>query len=92
MTRILIAAIALSFSVGAADAATKHKRKHVRHHAPVAAYVPASPYAGLPEPPALGRAAAVLHRRRLRPLPPVRRRPDDALISRAAGRAAPSRG
>jgi hypothetical protein len=43
MSRILIAAIALSFSVGAADAATKHKRKHVRH-APAAAYLPALPY------------------------------------------------
>ena len=44
MSRILIAAIALSFSVGAADAATKHKRKHVRHHAPAVIYVPASAF------------------------------------------------
>ncbi len=51
MTRILIAAIALSFSVGAADAAAKHKRKYVRHHAPIAAYVPAVPYAVYPSRP-----------------------------------------
>ena len=52
MTRILIAAIALSFSVGAADAASKHKRTYVRHHAPVAAYAPAAPYAIYPSRPA----------------------------------------
>ena len=43
MSRILIAAISLSLCAGAADAATKHKRKPVRHHAPAALYVPAGP-------------------------------------------------
>ena len=45
MSRILIAALALSLCAGAADAAAKqkHKRKVVRHHAPAAAYVPADP-------------------------------------------------
>lgn len=51
MTRLIIAALALSLAgIGAADAA-KAKRKYVRHHAPSHAYVPASPYAvGGPRP------------------------------------------
>ncbi len=46
MTRLLIATIALSLAaVGAADAKSKaHKEIARHHHAPVAAYVPASPY------------------------------------------------
>lgn len=50
--RTLIAAVAaFSFvAVGAADAASKHKRKHVRHGSAYA-YVPAAPYARTPGPP-----------------------------------------
>jgi len=44
-TKIILAVAALVIAgAGAADAAGKHKRKWVRHHAP-AAYMPASPYA-----------------------------------------------
>jgi hypothetical protein len=51
MRPILIAVMLLSFSAGAADAATKQKRKHIRHHAPAAAYRPAPPYPVYPSRP-----------------------------------------
>ena len=45
-TKIILAAVALVIAAaGTADAASKHKRKWVRHHAPAATYMPTSPYA-----------------------------------------------